>query len=113
MNLRIVTGYLPRHADPAFTPPAEGAAPVRKLVFELMVKDSHGLEWPEKCVIEDPALQKAHEAKLVAGAAVLIEGEPHARPYFDRGVQKGFSRHLRVARVEFMRLPKAAGEAAA
>jgi hypothetical protein len=108
MNLRICTGFLIHAADAAHTPPAPGAASVRKLLFDLHVRTSGGVEFPEKCVIEDPALQRAAELKLVPGAFILIEAEPIARPYMKQGVQTGWARELVVRRVEFIRVPKAA-----
>ena len=108
MNLRICTGFLTHAADAAHTPPAPGAASVRKLLFDLHVRTSGDVEFPERCVIEDAALQRAAEAKLVPGAFVLVEAEPIARPYVKQGVQTGWSRELVVRRVEFLRVPKAA-----
>lgn len=109
MNIRICTGYLTQAAAAAFVPPAEGAAAVRKLVFDLIVKDSRGVEFPEKCVVEDAGLQKLYEPKLVPGAAVLVHGETCARPFSRNGVQEGFTKTLRVLSVEFLRVPRAAG----
>ena len=116
MNLRIVTGYLTAPAAPAYVPPAPGAQAIRKLIFDLHVRDSLGREFPERCVIEDPLLQKASEAKLIPGTYVLLEAEPTARPYEKKGVPTGgWARELRVHRCEFIRVPKAAtqGEEAA
>lgn len=107
MNLRICTGYLTRAAEPAFTAPSPGQEGVRKLIFELHVRDHLGREFPEKCVIESNNLQNAVEAKLLAGVSVLVEGEPTARPFERHGVATGgWVRELIVRRVEFMRLPK-------
>jgi hypothetical protein len=109
MNLRICTGFLTAPAVAAYTAPAAGAQSVRKLVFDLHVRDSHGREFPEKCLIEDAALQKATEARLIPGTAILIEAEPTARPYKKDGVATGgWIRELLVRRVEFLRVPKAA-----
>jgi hypothetical protein len=108
MNLRICSGFLTSAASPAYTPPAAGAAAVRKLIFDLHVRASTGAEFPEKCVIEDPALQRAAEPKLVAGTYLLIEAEPIARPFEKNGVQTGWTRELHVRRCEFIRVPKSA-----
>jgi len=110
MNLRIVSGYLTHPAAPAYVPPAPGAQAVRKVLFDLHVRDSFGREFPEKCVIEDALVQKASEPKLVPGAFILIEAEPTARPFEKQGVQTGWVRELIVRKVEFIRVPKAAGE---
>jgi hypothetical protein len=109
MNLRICTGFLTHAADAAHTPPAPGAASVRKLLFDLHVRTSGGVEFPEKCVVEDAALQKAAEPKLLPGAYLLVEAEPVARPFMKQGIQTGWSRELVVRRIEFIRVPKAAG----
>lgn len=112
MNLRIATGFLTAAAVAAYTAPAAGAQSIRKLLFDLHVRDSAGREFPEKCLIEDAALQKHAEARLVPGAAILVEGEPTARPYEKHGVATGgWVRELIVRRVEFIRVPKAAIEA--
>ena len=108
MNLRIVSGYLTQPAAPAFVPPAQGAQAVRKVLFDLHVRDSQGREFPEKCVIEDPFLQKATELKLIAGAFILIDGEPTARPFEKQGVRSGWVREIIVRKIEFIRVPKAA-----
>jgi hypothetical protein len=109
MNLRICTGYLTHAAHAAHTPPAPGAASVRKLLFDLTVRSTTGAEFPEKCIIEDAALQRATEAKLVAGSYLLVEAEPIAHPYHKQGVQTGWLRELVVKRIEFIRVPKSAG----
>lgn len=81
---------------------------MRKLIFDLHVRTSGGVEFPERCVIEDPTLQRAAEPKLLAGAFILIEAEPLARPFMKQGVQAGWTRELIVRRIEFIRVPKAA-----
>ena len=108
MNLRICTGFLTHAASAAYTPPAPGAASVRKILFDLHVRTSGGVEFPEKCIIEDAVAQKAAEAKLVPGAYLLVEAEPIARPFEKNGVQAGWLRELIVRRIEFIRVPKAA-----
>lgn len=109
MNIRICTGFLTAAAVAAYTAPAPGVQSVRKLVFDLHVRDSQGREFPEKCLIEDAAMQKHAEARLVPGAAILIEAEPTARPFEKNGIKtNGWIRELLVKRVEFLRVPKSA-----
>lgn len=113
MNLRICTGFLTQAASAAYTPQTAEQASVRKLIFDLHVRASSGTEFPERCVIEDAALQKQTEAKLVPGTALLIEGEPTARPFEKQGVKtSGWVRELIVRKIEFLRVPKALQEEA-
>lgn len=109
MNKRIFDGYLPSAADVAYVPPADGAAAVRKLLFEVMVTQAGGTKFVEKCCIESASLQREAEQSLVAGAFVEIDGEVRARPFVDRGVTRGFTRDVVVLSIKFLRVPKAAG----
>lgn len=108
MNKRIFDGYLPAASDAAYARPAPEAAAVRKVLFDVMVKQAGGTEFVEKCCIESLALQREAEHNLVAGAFVEIEGEVRARPYVERGVVKGFTRDVVVFSIKFLRVPKSA-----
>ncbi len=101
MNSRFFTGYLPVDAAEAYTPATATAPALRKLVFDVVIKDSAGNEFPEKCMIEDPALIVAAEELLTAGRAVVCEGEQTARPLHERGVLKGYTRRVLIKRIEF------------
>ncbi|EIQ00731.1 hypothetical protein OpiT1DRAFT_05286 [Opitutaceae bacterium TAV1] len=101
MNTRFFTGYLPRDAAPAFTPPAEGASAVKKLLFDVVIRDSRGVEFPEKCVLEEASLMRDYEPLLTAGRAVIVEGEQTARPFYKSGMLAGHVREVRVRRMEF------------
>jgi len=103
MNLRLMTGWLPEDAATSYTPATAEAPAQRKLLFEVNVKDSRGMEFPEKCLIDEAELIGRYEAKLTAGTAVIVQGEPTALPFYERGVLKGYSRKVRVQSIEFPR----------
>lgn len=107
MNKRFFTGWLPVDAERAYAPATAERAAAPRLVFEVTIKDSAGVEFPEKCFIDDARLIAAHADRLTAGAAVCIEGEQTARPWHDRGVLKGFVREVRVLGID---IPNRAGK---
>lgn len=107
MNKRFFTGWLPKDAESAWRPRSADHEAVPLLVFEVLMKDSAGVEFPEKCFIDDARLIAAHGERLTAGAAVMVEGEQTARPWHERGVLKGFVREVRVLGLE---VPNRAGK---
>lgn len=100
MNKRFFDGWLPQDAERAYAPATAERAAAPRLVFKVMLSDSAGTEFDEKCFIDDARLIAAVEARLTAGAAVFIEGEQTARPWHDRGVLKGFVREVRVLEIK-------------
>ena len=101
MNARFFTGYLPKMADLAYSPASAGEPARPRLVFETIIRDSHGVKFPEKCLIDDAALINDYQALLTAGRAVIIQGEQTARPYHKNGILQGYVREVRVTRMEF------------
>jgi hypothetical protein len=101
MNLRIFTGYMPADAQQAFVPATADAPALRKLVFDVVIKDSRGVEFPEKCMVDDPELIAKYESLLTSGRMVVCEGEQTAYPFHERGVLKGYTRKVRMHRMEF------------
>lgn len=100
MNSRFFTGYLPADATTAYAPATADRPALPRLCFDVMLKDSEGVEFTDKCVIDDPALQRAHGHLLTAGRAVVVEGEQTARPVYRNKVHVGYSREVRVRRIE-------------
>lgn len=101
MNVRLFTGFLPRDGEEAYAPRTAEHGPLPRLVFEVVIRDSKGAEYPEKCVIEDPALIAKATGLCTAGRAVIVQGEGTAREYHERGVLKGYVRETRVLGIEF------------
>jgi hypothetical protein len=101
MNARFFTGYLPKDAATAWAPATAEHGPLPRLVFDIMLRDSRGVEFSDKCMVDDPALIREYEALLTAGRAVIVEGEQTARPFHKHGVLEGYVREVRVHRIEF------------
>ncbi len=101
MNLRIFTGFMPAEAVEAYVPASATAPARRKLEFSVVIKDSAGVEFPENCMVDEPELMRAYEPLLTAGRVVVCEGEQTAYPYHERGVLKGYTRKVRMRRIEF------------
>jgi len=102
MNTRFFTGYLPKDADLAYAPATADHGPQPRLVFEVIIRDSHGLEFPERCVIEDTGLINDYRPLLTAGRSVIAQGEQTGRQFIDRhGVKGGWVREVRVQHMEF------------
>lgn len=101
MNTRFFTGYLPAEAEEAWAPATAEHGPLPRLVFEVMLKDSRGVEFIDKCLLDDPRLIREYRPLLTAGRAVIVEGEQTARPYHRLGVLQGYVREVRVWRMEF------------
>jgi hypothetical protein len=107
MNIRIFTGYLTKAAEEAYTPATPTSPPARKLIFDVIIKDSAGHTFPEPCVIENDALIAAMTPLLTAGKPVIIEGEQTATAWYDKGVLKGYRRRVLVRRCEVPNRSKA------
>ena len=107
MNIRIFTGYLTKAAEEAYAPATATSGPTRKLVFDVIIKDSAGNTFPEPCVIECDKLIVAMTQLLTAGKPVIIEGEQTASPWYDKGVLKGYRRRVLVRRCEVPNRSKA------
>jgi hypothetical protein len=101
MNTRFFTGFVPSDAVAATVPATATTAPVRKLVFDVVIRDSRGVEFPEKCEVDDPELVKKYEPLLTSGRVVVCEGEQTAYEFRDHGVLKGWRRQVRLRRIEF------------
>lgn len=106
MNTLTATGWLVKDAWTT-TQPGTGR---QLLLFDLMLENENNEPAPWRCEIEKPDLAHRIEAKLVAGAGVIVRAELRARPFVKHGVREGFTRFLIVDRVEFSRLPVAAEE---
>lgn len=101
MNARFFTGYLPRDAEEAWSPATAQHGPLPRLVFDVNLKDSAGVEFLDKCVVDDPLLIQEYRPLLTAGRAVIVQGEQTARGFYRRGVLEGYVREVRVFRMEF------------
>lgn len=96
MNAVMVTGYLNGDAKIGYTP-----AQVRKAVFDLVVDIGGGAHVPWRCEIEDDTLIARSEPYLTSGRPVILKCELSGRPYEERGVQKSWTKFLRVVAAEF------------
>lgn len=101
MNVRLFTGWLPTAAEEAWAPRTAEHGPLPRLVFAVRLKDSQGLEFEDKCVIDEPARIEEYRPLLTAGRAVIIQGEQTGREWRERGVLKGYVREVRIQRIEF------------
>lgn len=101
MNARFFTGYLPRDAEEAWSPATAEHGPLPRLVFDVTLKDSAGVEFQDKCVVDDPRLIHEYRALLTAGRAVIVQGEQTARGFYRRGVLEGYVREVRIFKMEF------------
>lgn len=96
MNTVLLTGWLMKPAEKAYTP-----AGVARLVFELNVKQSDGEIIPWHCELTGDA-QIAHAEPLAGpGRPLIVQAELCGRPYLKHGVQAGWTRYLRVIAAEF------------
>lgn len=101
MNTRFFTGYLPGEAVTAWAPATAEHGPLPRVLFEVRIKDSVGVEFEDKCMIDDARLIADCLALLTAGRAVIVQGEQTARPFHKNGVLTGWVREVRVQRMEF------------
>lgn len=101
MNTRMFTGYLPADCDEAWAPATENRPGEPRLVFDVIVRDSTGREFPEKCFIDALSLVKSAKPYLTAGRAIIAQGEQTARPYEKHGVTTGWIREVRIQAIEF------------
>lgn len=101
MNTRFFTGYLPTQASLAYAPATADHAALPRLLFDVVIRDSHGVEFPEKCLVDEPRLIADYQPLLTAGRSVIVQGEQTARPFVERGVTRGHVREVRVQRMEF------------
>ncbi len=107
MTAAFVTGWLQKDAWAATVP-----STLRRIVsFDLVTRSSAGEEVPWRCEIRDEQLATRVEAKLCAGAAVMVTAKLDGRPFVKRGVQEGWTRLLAVEDVEFSRVMAPRGEA--
>lgn len=95
MNSRFFTGYLNKDAAVAYTPQG-----VKRLLFDVVIKDSRGEVFPDKCLIDDQALIEKNELQLTSGRTVIIEGEQTSHPFMKGGVVSGYVRECRVLKLE-------------
>lgn len=110
MNSVCISGYLLADADERVT-----TGGVLKLVCDVMVTTRSGATVPYRCVFADGPLVSRSRPYLTAGRTVVMECELDGHIYEERGVQKGWTRHLHVMRAEFpaRSQPKEAEETAA
>lgn len=101
MNTRFFTGYLREEATTAWAPATHEHGPLPRLTFEVIIHDSHGVEFPEKCLVDDERLITEYQRLLTAGRSVIVQGEQTARELYKRGVFAGYVREVRVQRIEF------------
>ncbi|PAW75148.1 MAG: hypothetical protein B9S38_02360 [Verrucomicrobiia bacterium Tous-C4TDCM] len=101
MNTRIFTGYIPADAEGAYSPATATAPAQPRLIFEVITRNSRKIEYPEKCVIDDPALIAEYRDLCTTGRVVLVQGEGTARPYYERDRIKGYVRETIVTHMEF------------
>lgn len=103
MNVGRATGGIVRAASSAYTPGAFGVAPVRKVLFSVLIRDQLKRPSVWECAIEsDPAtLDDIERRACRPGTGVEIEFELAARPYIKRGVRVGDVKFLRVRSVKF------------
>lgn len=101
MNTRFFTGYLPKDADEAWSPATKDHGPEPRLVFTVRLKDSRGVEFEDKCMVDDAALIADYRPLLTAGRAVIVQGEQTAREFYKKGVFEGWVREVRVQKMEF------------
>jgi hypothetical protein len=101
MNTRLFTGYLPAAADEAWAPAQLGRPNEPRLVFDVIIKDSQGNEFPEKCFVDNLTLVKTAKPLLTAGRAIIAQGEQTARPFIKHGITSGWMREVRVTALEF------------
>lgn len=113
MNTLNATGWLQKDAWKATVP-----VTFKQIVlFDIYLANDDGVDGiepaPWRCEVTNLADIQRHEAKLVAGAALIIRGELRAVPFIQHGIHKGFARFIAVDRLEFSRLPERALAAAA
>lgn len=103
MNVVIVTGFLMKAAYAAY------ATSMRKfLIFDAMLSAEGDAEpTPWRCEIEDPGEIENAEPLLTAGRGVLLHAELAGRPFVKGEVQSGYTRFLKVKRVQFVRVDRA------
>lgn len=111
MNQGTVTGGVVEAATSAYTPATKDTASQRKVVFAIMVSDSHHGKHLWKCEAEGaPDFLDDIEREAVPGRGIKLEFELAARPFMQHGIRKGESRFLRVIRAEFAVKKEAAPE---
>lgn len=102
MNVRILSGYLVQDAALCYAPATKEHGPLPRLVFEVMCATASGVEFAEKCLVDDAALIASYQPLLTAGRAIFINGEVTARRFVDRhGVAGNWIREVRVFHAEF------------
>ena len=94
MNTLNATGWLQKDAWKATVP-----VTFKQIVlFDLYLANDDGVDGiepaPWRCEVTNLADIQRHEAKLVAGAALIIRGELRAKPFIQHGVHKGFTRFI-------------------
>lgn len=95
INSVILTGYLPGDATARCSPGGQ-----RRLDFELRTTDSQGAESVQRLYIDDTGMMGRMERRLIAGAAVIVQGELTSRPYEQQGVVKSYVREIRATRID-------------
>lgn len=96
MNMVAVTGYLLKDADERYTQSGH-----KKLSCDVMVACQEGVSVPWRCEFEEADLIERCDGLLTAGRAVVLSAILSGRIYEERGVQKGWTRFLKVLAAEF------------
>lgn len=96
MNSVFLTGYLPSDATERTCPKTY----VRKLCFDVVSRDSKGVEARRTCFLDSEDLIKKHLAVLDQGRAVIVTGENTDRPVIEQGRTKFIAREIRVLALE-------------
>lgn len=110
MNTLNATGWLQKPAWFA----TSASTKRRVLCFDIYLvnerSDAPAEPAPWRAEIDDEMIMHRSEAKLVAGAGLMIRGELCTRPFMKNGVHSGFTRYIQIDRLEFSRLPIAADQ---
>lgn len=97
MNHGSITGGIVAEATNAYTPATKEAPSIRRVVFKIATRDSHGGDGFWNCEAEgDDALMDFLEREGKPGRGVKLDYELACRPFFKHGVKAGESRFLRV-----------------
>lgn len=104
MNTRMLTGWLTRDAALGYNPKGQA-----RLSFDVHQRDVlNGVEFTEHCLVECEPQARELEPRLLAGAAVVIEGEQAASKGKDKFGRDFIRRYIRVRHAEVLRTPKRA-----
>lgn len=103
MNQGTVTGGVVEAGRSAYTPATAESAARRKVLFSILVTDSHHARHLWKCEAEgDDATLDFIEGQAQPGRGIKLDYELAARPFINKqGIHTGEVRFLRVLKTEF------------